>query len=229
MSQDPPSDLALFWAAVIAISILVYVILDGFDLGVGHPLRHHARREPPPAHDGHHRAVLGRQRDLAGDHRRRPVRDLSGGLRRVPGGVLPAGAAAARRPDLSRHRLRISLPQREDALAVGHGILSRIDRGRLRAGGGRGRADARPPGGERPVRRHVLRMAASVFGPDRHRPRVRLRAAGRGLDRAQERRRSARLGLSPHPVARRGRLRGPRPGFRRVVDASMPARSRRAT
>lgn len=35
MSPALPSDLALFWAAVIAISILVYVILDGFDLGVG--------------------------------------------------------------------------------------------------------------------------------------------------------------------------------------------------
>jgi cytochrome d ubiquinol oxidase subunit II len=30
-----PSDVALFWAGVIALSILVYVILDGFDLGVG--------------------------------------------------------------------------------------------------------------------------------------------------------------------------------------------------
>jgi cytochrome d ubiquinol oxidase subunit II len=30
-----PSSLALFWAGVIAISILVYVILDGFDFGVG--------------------------------------------------------------------------------------------------------------------------------------------------------------------------------------------------
>jgi cytochrome d ubiquinol oxidase subunit II len=30
-----PSNLALFWAAVIAIAILVYTILDGFDLGVG--------------------------------------------------------------------------------------------------------------------------------------------------------------------------------------------------
>jgi cytochrome d ubiquinol oxidase subunit II len=29
------SNLALFWAAVIAVAILVYVILDGFDLGVG--------------------------------------------------------------------------------------------------------------------------------------------------------------------------------------------------
>ncbi len=30
-----PSALALFWAAVIAVAIIVYVILDGFDLGVG--------------------------------------------------------------------------------------------------------------------------------------------------------------------------------------------------
>jgi hypothetical protein len=29
------SALALFWAAVIAVAIAVYVILDGFDLGVG--------------------------------------------------------------------------------------------------------------------------------------------------------------------------------------------------
>jgi cytochrome d ubiquinol oxidase subunit II len=30
-----PSNLAMFWAGVIACSILIYVILDGFDLGVG--------------------------------------------------------------------------------------------------------------------------------------------------------------------------------------------------
>lgn len=35
MSADAPSALALFWAGVIGFSILVYVILDGFDLGVG--------------------------------------------------------------------------------------------------------------------------------------------------------------------------------------------------
>ena len=28
-----PSNLALFWAGAIALSIIVYVILDGFDLG----------------------------------------------------------------------------------------------------------------------------------------------------------------------------------------------------
>ncbi|MCB1964543.1 MAG: cytochrome d ubiquinol oxidase subunit II, partial [Candidatus Accumulibacter sp.] len=35
MSELQASDLALFWAGVIALAIIVYVILDGFDLGVG--------------------------------------------------------------------------------------------------------------------------------------------------------------------------------------------------
>jgi len=35
MIAPAPSALALFWVAVIAVAILVYVILDGFDLGVG--------------------------------------------------------------------------------------------------------------------------------------------------------------------------------------------------
>ncbi len=35
MSAAEPTSLALFWAATIAVSLLVYVVLDGFDLGVG--------------------------------------------------------------------------------------------------------------------------------------------------------------------------------------------------
>jgi cytochrome bd ubiquinol oxidase subunit II len=35
MIAAEPSWLALFWVAVIAVAILVYVILDGFDLGIG--------------------------------------------------------------------------------------------------------------------------------------------------------------------------------------------------
>jgi cytochrome d ubiquinol oxidase subunit II len=35
MIPAEPSSLALFWAGVIVVAILVYVILDGFDLGVG--------------------------------------------------------------------------------------------------------------------------------------------------------------------------------------------------
>jgi len=35
MSALEPSNLALFWAGVLASFVLLYVILDGFDLGVG--------------------------------------------------------------------------------------------------------------------------------------------------------------------------------------------------
>jgi cytochrome d ubiquinol oxidase subunit II len=35
VSAVEPSSLALFWAGVIVVAILVYVILDGFDLGIG--------------------------------------------------------------------------------------------------------------------------------------------------------------------------------------------------
>ncbi|HMB58638.1 MAG TPA: cytochrome d ubiquinol oxidase subunit II, partial [Xanthomonadales bacterium] len=35
MNAMEASDLALFWAGVLSFSILVYVVLDGFDLGVG--------------------------------------------------------------------------------------------------------------------------------------------------------------------------------------------------
>ena len=32
---EPCPTLALFWAGVIAVAILIYVILDGYDLGIG--------------------------------------------------------------------------------------------------------------------------------------------------------------------------------------------------
>jgi cytochrome bd ubiquinol oxidase subunit II len=35
MTHIEPSSMALFWAGVIAVAIMVYMILDGFDLGVG--------------------------------------------------------------------------------------------------------------------------------------------------------------------------------------------------
>jgi cytochrome d ubiquinol oxidase subunit II len=35
MSAIEPSSLALFWAGVIVVAILVYLILDGLDLGIG--------------------------------------------------------------------------------------------------------------------------------------------------------------------------------------------------
>ena len=60
MSGAEPSALALFWAAVIALAILAYVVLDGFDLGVGilfgttrdHALRHQMMASIAPVWDG---------------------------------------------------------------------------------------------------------------------------------------------------------------------------------
>ena len=68
--------LPLIWAAVIGIAVAMYVILDGFDLGIGilFPFtRSESRTRPDDALD---RAVLGRQRDLAGARRRRIVRGV---------------------------------------------------------------------------------------------------------------------------------------------------------
>ena len=70
-----PSNLALFWAAVLACSILLYVFLDGFDLGVGvlfGTTRSEAHRVRmmdtiAPFWDGNETwlVVIGRQRGVA--------------------------------------------------------------------------------------------------------------------------------------------------------------------
>ena len=57
--------LPYFWAVLIAFSIIVYVILDGFDLGVG--ILFGTTRDESCArhHDERDRTLLGRQRNLA--------------------------------------------------------------------------------------------------------------------------------------------------------------------
>ena len=66
-------DLPLIWAGIIGIAVALYVILDGFDLGIGilFPFSRDEKRARPD--DRLDRAVLGRQRDLAGARRRRAV------------------------------------------------------------------------------------------------------------------------------------------------------------
>ena len=83
-------DLATIWAFIIAFAVFVYVVMDGFDLGLGilFPLfpdkarsrRHHEQR----------RAGLGRQRDLAGARRRRLDGGVSAGLCGADAGALHA-------------------------------------------------------------------------------------------------------------------------------------------
>ena len=61
--------MVMFWVSLLAISILLYVLLDGVDLGVG-MLFGLANGEDQARRDAERRrADLGRQRDLARGHR----------------------------------------------------------------------------------------------------------------------------------------------------------------
>ena len=61
--------LPVIFMALMGLSMLVYVVSDGYDLGVG-MLMHRATDGREGRDDRLHRPVLGRQRDLAGARRR---------------------------------------------------------------------------------------------------------------------------------------------------------------
>ena len=205
-----PSELALFWAGVIAIAILVYVILDGFDVGVG--------------------ILFGTTRD---ESRRRqmltsisPFWDGNETWLVVVGASLFAAFPAVYAVFLGAFYLPVLLM-----------LFGLIFRGiafefRYRSAGMRwfwdggffygsvliafvqGAAVGAMIRGipvENMQSRRRLRLAAS-FPILTGSGLSRLRVAGCRLARAQERRRVARLGLSPHPVARRRRDGRPVPG-----------------
>ena len=60
----------MFWVSLLAISTLLYVLLDGVDLGVGLLFGLTKRRSQAWRDAERRRADLGRQRDLVGGHRR---------------------------------------------------------------------------------------------------------------------------------------------------------------
>jgi hypothetical protein len=59
----------MFWIAVLAVNTLLYVLLDGFDLGVGILFGLARNEEQRRAMQGAVSPVWGRQRDLAGGNR----------------------------------------------------------------------------------------------------------------------------------------------------------------
>jgi hypothetical protein len=81
---------------LMGLSMLIYVVLDGYDLGVGILLPGRRRGREGP-HDRVHRAVLGRQRDLARALGRHPADRLPESPRGDPHRALPAGRADAGR------------------------------------------------------------------------------------------------------------------------------------
>ena len=70
-------DLVPIWTGILALSVFMYVLLDGFDLGVGIMSPFAASDDARTLIDEHRRADLGRQRDVARDGRHRPVRRVS--------------------------------------------------------------------------------------------------------------------------------------------------------
>ena len=62
--------MAIYWVSALALSNLLYVLLDGFDLGVGILYGFAQRGRSPHRHDERCRSRLGRQRDdLVGGER----------------------------------------------------------------------------------------------------------------------------------------------------------------
>ena len=105
-------DLTVAWALLLAFAIYVYVVLDGFDLGIGILYPFFPEKARPRPADELGRAGLGRQRDLAGARRRRPLRRLPARLRDHHAGGLSAGHRHAAGADLPRRRLRVPLAAR---------------------------------------------------------------------------------------------------------------------
>ena len=105
-----------FWVALLAISILIYLLLDGFDLGVGILFGCCRAARAAASHVGRGRALLGRQRDLACGDRRDPVGGVSGGVRHGAFGFLYSCHLHAAGLDPARGRVRI--PQQGAAVAL---------------------------------------------------------------------------------------------------------------
>ena len=186
-----PSNLALFWAGVIACAILLYVVLDGLDLGVGvlfGTTRKEAHRAGmmgtiAPFWDGNETwlVVIG-----AGLFAAFPdVYAVFLGAFYLPVlllllGLIFRGVAFEFRFRSERMRWvwdwGFFLGSTVVAFVQGAAVGAMI-RGIPRRG--------------RPVRRQSVRLAAPVCDPDRDRARARVRAARGGLACAQERRRAA--------------------------------------
>ena len=106
MTLDWPILLPLIFAGLMGLAILIYVVLDGFDLGIG--ILFSVAEDGGAGHDDRgDRPVLGRQRDLAGAGRRPAAGRLPAGARPHPHRALHSGLRASGRPHPARRRLRL--------------------------------------------------------------------------------------------------------------------------
>ena len=135
-AEEDVDGLADLWFVLFILIIAGYLMLDGFDLGVGilHPFvaRDDDERRVVPQQ---HRADLGRQRGLARARRRRAVRRLPDRLRRALLRLLPrdhAGPARAH-PAHRRDRVPQQARSRRAGEPLGRRLLRRVGRAAVAA------------------------------------------------------------------------------------------------
>ena len=121
-------DLPLIWAVIIIFGIMMYVVMDGFDLGIGILFPFIPGKTDRDVMMNTVAPGLGRQRNLAGTGRRGVVRRVPAGLFGGAVGVVPAADLHADRADLSWRGVRVPLQgQGRQAPPVGQGVYRRLD------------------------------------------------------------------------------------------------------
>ena len=122
-------DLSLIWVLIIAFGLMMYVVMDGCDLGIGilFPFVPATKR---PGHHGQYRGPgLGRQRDLAGAGRRRAAGGVSPRLRGAVERAIYPDPADADGTDPARRGIRVPFQGR--TRATGGSGISRSPAGHI--------------------------------------------------------------------------------------------------
>jgi hypothetical protein len=96
--------MGFIWFWLVAVMIVGYVVLDGFDLGVGVLHLFLVRTEADRAHAGQHRPGVGRQRGVAAGRRRHALLRLSAAVRVGVQRVLSAADDRALAADAARRQ-----------------------------------------------------------------------------------------------------------------------------
>ncbi len=202
-------DLVPIWTIILGAGVFFYVLLDGFDLGVG-MLYGFAPEGLERTGDELDRADLGRQRDLADPRRRRVAGGVPAGLRdHHSRGVFPDPGDAAG-AGVSRRGVRIPLQAAWRAPLLGRRVLRRLSGRGLLPGRRARRLDPGLQGGGPQLRRHFVRLADAILGVDRARADGRLQPARRGLADHEDRGRIAGLGAPDGPCVLHRRADGDR-------------------
>ena len=223
----PPLDLVPVWTIILGVGVFMYVLLDGFDLGIGilFPMardddaRTLMMNSVAPIWDGNETWLV-----LGGWGCSRPFRWRSrSSFRRV---YFPDAADAAR-ADLPRRRVRVPAEEDERTATGGTMRSSAVRRSRRsrRASCSACTCRASTVTG-RAFSRHELRLGAAVSARDRRGTAVRLRAARRDVARDEDGRRAAAWARAPRDDRAVRRARVHRDG--EPVDAASARRDRRA-